>query len=119
MHQHVGVCRLAVSEELKRAKCDMPDILSMAMCSRYAGDSAAARACAVSMPPQARALVRSATYASEAPLLSPLPHTSAIVYLQRAKKPVPRVRVHVNVVLCWRARSCVIVNSPMNARSLT
>ena len=78
--------------ELKAAKCDVPDIMVMTMCNRYGSDSATARECAASMPADARALTRTATLASEPPLLCPLPHTAAIARLRQAKRAVPEVR---------------------------
>lgn len=86
------VCRLHVTQQLQRAKCEVPDVLALTMCARCnANDSAAARKCVAQMPAAARALVQSATHASEPPIVLQLPHTQAIGRLQSMKRVVPQV----------------------------
>lgn len=82
---------MALTQDLRAAKCEVPDILVMTLCNRYGGDAAAARACVANMPADVRALVRAATHGSDAPLLTPLPHTQSLSRLAAANREPPPV----------------------------
>jgi hypothetical protein len=94
--------RVALTLELRAAKCEVPDMMVMAMCNRFGGDSAAAQKCDLCKPANARDLARTATYGSDTPLLCSLPHTQAILRLQSAQRPIPHVRPPLLAALLFR-----------------
>ena len=85
---------------LKEANKEVPDILCLNVSNRCNMQQPKLRHHIDALPPHVRALVTAACRSSEPPLAVPLPHASLISNLERAKKPVPKVRRYQELVLC-------------------
>eukprot|EP00892_Ulva_mutabilis_P012666 jgi/Ulvmu1/9772/UM056_0012.1 len=85
--------RIEVSDALREANCEVPDILALPMCSRCtaASESPHARCALDALPEPARGLVQAASHGAERALLVPLPHTQSLARLQKARRPIPQL----------------------------
>ena len=94
---------------LKEAQKEVPDILCLNVSNRCTMQQPKLRVDVDSLPQRVRALVSAACHASEPPLAVPLPHASLIASLERANKPVPKVRSRSNLALLVLCPSSVPV----------
>lgn len=88
-----------MTEALQAEQCQVPDVLALPMCSRCspAAESPHARCGLDELPEPARGLIKAACHGSERALLIPLPHTQCLARLQKARRPIPKVRVRVTL----------------------